>query len=58
LYGEHDLIAGNTPEGIEAMKAGLTDLRGCIKFEGAGHWLQQERADGVNAELLKFLDSL
>lgn len=58
LYGEHDLIAGNTPEGIEAMKAGLTNLRGCIKFQGAGHWLQQERADGVNVELLKFLDSL
>ena len=58
LYGQHDRIAGNTPEAIEAMKGGLTDLRACVEFEGAGHWLQQERADGVNAELLKFLDGL
>ena len=58
LYGEHDLIAGNTPEAIQLMQATLPDLRGCVKYEGAGHWLQQERADGVNAELLKFLQSL
>ena len=58
LYGEHDLIAGNTPDAIAAMKMGLTDLRGCVQFDGAGHWLQQERADGVNKQLLTFLDSL
>lgn len=58
MYGEYDMIAGNRPEAIEAMKSGLSDLRGCIKFDGAGHWLQQERATGVNAELIAFLDSL
>ena len=58
LYGEHDLVAGNTADAIESMKTRLTDLRGCVEFPGAGHWLQQERAEGVNAELVKFLQGL
>ena len=58
LYGEHDMIAGNTPEAIEAMQTSLPDLRGCVRFDGAGHWLQQERAEGVNAELMSFLNGL
>ena len=58
LYGEHDLIAGNTADALAAMQTGLTDLRGCVQFDGAGHWLQQERADGVNAQLLTFLNGL
>lgn len=58
LYGEYDKIAGNTSEAIEGMQPFLTDLRGCIKFDGAGHWLQQERVDGVNDALLSFLNSL
>lgn len=61
MYGEHDLIAGNTADAIASMRTGqtgLTDLRGCVEFPGAGHWLQQERAEGVNAELVKFLQGL
>lgn len=58
LYGEYDLIAGNAPENIANMQATLPNLKGCIRFEGAGHWLQQERAEGVNAELENFLSSL
>lgn len=58
LYGEYDLIAGNTPAAIAALKAGLPDLRGLVRFDGAGHWLQQERADDVNRELLGFLRGL
>ena len=58
LYGEHDLIAGNTAEAIANMKTALTDLRGCVQFDGAGHWLQQERAEEVNTQLLSFLDGL
>lgn len=33
----------------------LPDLRGKIIIEGAGHWVQQESADEVNAALLAFL---
>jgi pimeloyl-ACP methyl ester carboxylesterase len=29
-----------------------------VLLDGAGHWLQQERPDEVNAELLKFLAEL
>lgn len=29
-----------------------------VLIEGAGHWLQQERPDEVNAELLAFLAGL
>jgi len=58
LYGEHDLIAGNTEEAIAALRRGLPDLRGVVKMAGAGHWLQQERADEVNRELVAFLNAL
>ncbi|MGF2946709.1 alpha/beta fold hydrolase, partial [Mycobacterium sp. Lab-001] len=29
-----------------------------VMIDGAGHWLQQERPDEVNAILLEFLDGL
>ena len=52
------MIAGNTPEAIAGMQAVLPDLRGAVKMAGAGHWLQQERAQEVNRELLAFLRGL
>jgi pimeloyl-ACP methyl ester carboxylesterase len=58
LYGELDLVAGNTPDAIEAMRAALPNLKKVVKMEGAGHWLQQERAEAVNKELIAFLASL
>jgi pimeloyl-ACP methyl ester carboxylesterase len=58
LYGEHDLIAGNTPDAIAALRASLPNLRGVVKMDGAGHWLQQERAQDVNRELVGFLRGL
>jgi pimeloyl-ACP methyl ester carboxylesterase len=35
----------------------LTDLRAKIILDGAGHWVQQERPDEVNAALIDFLKS-
>jgi len=58
LYGEYDLIAGNSDAAIAALPSALGDLRGLHKFDGAGHWLQQERPDGVNAALTQFLQDL
>jgi pimeloyl-ACP methyl ester carboxylesterase len=29
-----------------------------VLIDGAGHWLQQERPDEVNAKLLEFLEGL
>jgi len=58
LYGEYDLVAGNTPEAIQTLKDSLPNLLSCVRFQGAGHWLQQERPEGVNDELLAFLNGL
>lgn len=58
LYGDLDLIAGNTPEAIAALPQLLPNLKKIVKLEGAGHWLQQERAQDVNRELLAFLEAL
>jgi pimeloyl-ACP methyl ester carboxylesterase len=36
----------------------LTDHRGTVLVEGAGHWVQQEQPDEVNAALLEFLRTI
>ena len=58
MGGSTDLIAGNTPEAISTMEQTLSDLRHCEIIDGAGHWIQQERAAEVNAAMLTFLEGL
>jgi pimeloyl-ACP methyl ester carboxylesterase len=36
----------------------LTDHRGSVIIDGAGHWVQQEAPEQVNAALLEFCDQL
>jgi pimeloyl-ACP methyl ester carboxylesterase len=43
---------------IERFGQTLPGLRGCHVLEGAGHWVQRERAEAVNALLLTFLRGL
>ena len=43
---------------IDAYPRTLPGLRGCHLLDGAGHWIQRERADAVNALLLDFLRGL
>lgn len=43
---------------VERMREHCADLRCVRRMEGAGHWLQQERPDEVNAALLDFLRGL
>ena len=43
---------------IERFASTLPGLRGCHILEGAGHWIQRERAAAVNALLLAFLRGL
>ena len=43
---------------IENYSRTLPGLRGCHLIEGAGHWIQRERAAEVSALLLGFLKSL
>ncbi|MNH17462.1 Alpha/beta hydrolase family protein [compost metagenome] len=48
----------SSPRQIEAFAQTLPGLRGCHILEGAGHWIQQERATEVNELLLGFLKEL
>ena len=43
---------------IDNFPGTLPGLRGCHIIEGAGHWIQRERAGEVNRLLVAFLKSL
>ena len=43
---------------MAGLQHSLPGLQRSIVIDGAGHWIQQERADDVNAALLDFLRSL
>jgi pimeloyl-ACP methyl ester carboxylesterase len=53
LTGERDPVRRFMP--AEAMHGWVTDLRREVVVPGAGHWVQQEEPDVVNAALLEFL---
>ena len=55
ITGSRDPVAKFMPK--EAMDGLVTDLRDAVVLDGAGHWIQQERADEVNAALLSFLSA-
>jgi pimeloyl-ACP methyl ester carboxylesterase len=56
LAGDRDWGIHQNPGALEAMgeRAGA-DWRGTELIPGAGHWVQQERAEAVTARLLAFL---
>jgi pimeloyl-ACP methyl ester carboxylesterase len=54
--GALDPVLMMTPPGVG--DADLTDHRGNVIVEGAGHWVQQEKPDEVNAALLGFLENV
>jgi pimeloyl-ACP methyl ester carboxylesterase len=56
LTGARDPVRSFMP--AEAMRGWVTDLREEVVVDGAGHWVQQEEPDLVNAALLGFLGSL
>ncbi|HEX8471498.1 MAG TPA: alpha/beta hydrolase [Brevundimonas sp.] len=58
VVGERDPVRHYAGQHEAGLKTWLTDLRGQIVVPGAGHWLQQERPDEVNAALLEFLRGL
>ena len=57
IGGARDPVLLMTPAG-DRWTAGSTDHRGTVLVDGAGHWVQQEAPDEVNAALLEFLDRL
>jgi pimeloyl-ACP methyl ester carboxylesterase len=56
LTGERDPVRNFMP--AEAMRGWLTDMRAEHVVDGAGHWVQQERPQEVNAALLEFLSDV
>jgi pimeloyl-ACP methyl ester carboxylesterase len=56
LTGERDPVRRFMP--AEAMRGWVTDLRAEIVVPGAGHWVQQQEPEAVNAALLDFLGGL
>ena len=56
ITGSRDPVRKFMP--AEAMQGWVTDLRETVVIEGAGHWIQQERPDEVNAALVRFLEGL
>jgi pimeloyl-ACP methyl ester carboxylesterase len=56
ITGSADPVNLMTPAGV--MEGHVLDHRGNTFIEGAGHWVQQEAPDEVNAALLAFLGSL
>lgn len=56
LTGSRDVVATFMP--ADRLAEAVTDLRANIVLDGAGHWVQQERAADVSAALLTFLAGL
>jgi len=56
VTGGDDIVRRFMP--ARGLERAFADLRGFVVLDGAGHWIQQERAAEVNAELLGFLASL
>jgi pimeloyl-ACP methyl ester carboxylesterase len=53
LTGSRDPVQNFAP--AETMDGWVTDLRGKVVIDGAGHWVQQQSPDEVNEALLRFL---
>lgn len=58
LTGELDPVRFLTGQAADAMADLFADFRGVQVIEGAGHWIQQERADETNRILTEFLQSV
>ena len=55
VAGADDPVLLMTPP---AVMEGVTDHRGDVFVEGAGHWVQQEKPEEVNAALLGFVEDV
>ncbi len=53
LTGERDPVRRFAPP--EAMEGWVTDLRESVVVPGAGHWVNQQAPEAVNAALVRFL---
>lgn len=58
MVGEHDPVRNYAGPAELTLKRAVPGLRAQLEVKGAGHWLQQERPEQVNAALLDFLAGL
>ncbi len=59
IAGAQDVVLKMIPsDAIDTMRRRIPDLRGVVLVPGAGHFVQQEQPQAVNAALLDFLRSL
>jgi len=58
MVGERDPVRNYSGAAEATLKDWATDLRHLTVVPGAGHWIQQEQPDVVNAALLQFLGGL
>jgi len=58
MVGSLDPALTLLADGFVNVDQNVTDLRGNIRLDGAGHWLPLERTKEVNAALLDFLSGL
>ena len=58
IGGSNDPVLVMDPSGLERMATVLSDYRGNVVIEGAGHWIQQEKPDQFNEALIGFLHRL
>ena len=56
IGGSADPVLAMSPPSVGA--AFLSDHRGDVIVEGAGHWVQQEAPGPVNDALIEFLDAV
>lgn len=56
IGGRLDPVISMTPP--EATVSLLPDHRGTVMVDGAGHWVQQEKAAEVNAALIEFIEGV
>ena len=58
IAGDADWGVHQRPGSLEAMRAACARFRGLHLVDGAGHWVQQERPDGVLRLLTDFLSEV
>lgn len=56
IGGRRDPAVYFTQDAMDAFVAAVPNLRRIVLLPGCGHWIQQERPDDLNAELIDFLD--
>ena len=55
IAGSDDPVLRFTSNSYDLQDRSFADLRGKQLIDGAGHWVQEEKADEVNAALTSFL---